>query len=81
VTTGASSNGCATSNVTLNGAIYTSATRDNRQGNALASFAGCTEFICNSFSFTGNPELDDTGCSAAGITLNQAQIQQVYLAM
>jgi Flp pilus assembly protein TadG len=81
LTTGASDPSCGTSNVTLNGAIYTPASSDNLQGNALANVAGCTEFIFRSFNFSGNPELDDTGCSAVGITLNQAQIQEVYLAM
>ena len=74
-------NNCAISNVTLNGAIYTPASSDTLQGNFSASFAGCTEFIAQSFNFSGNVGLDDSGCSAVGITLNQAQIQQVYLAM
>ena len=80
ITTGASDPSCGTSNVTLNGAIYTPASSDNLQGNAFANFAGCTEFIAQSFTFSGNLQLDDTNCSAVGITLNQAQIQQVYLA-
>jgi hypothetical protein len=54
---------------------------DVLQGNALSNTAGCTGFIFQSFRFTGNPLLDDTNCSTLGITLNQAQIQQVYLAM
>jgi hypothetical protein len=76
ITTGASNN-C----VTLNGAIYTPGAADQLQGNASASLAGCTEFIAQSFTLGVNLGLDDTGCSAVGITLNQAQIQQVYLAM
>lgn len=81
ITSGASNNGCA--NVTLGGAIYTPASADTLQGNALANVKGCTELIAQSFTLGlgGNPALDDTGCSAAGITLNQPQIQQVYLAM
>jgi Flp pilus assembly protein TadG len=74
-------NNCGTSNVMLNGAIYTPAGPDNLQGNASANFAGCTELIAQSFTFSGSLQLDDTNCSAVGITLNQAQIQQVYLAM
>jgi Flp pilus assembly protein TadG len=70
--------GCATPNVTLNGAIYTPATVDQLQGN-FANVKGCTELISQSFTLSGNLAVDDTGCS--GITLNQAQIQQVYLAM
>jgi hypothetical protein len=68
--------GCGNTNVTLNGAIYTPASKDTLQGN----FGSCTEFIAQAFTFSGNLAVDDTGC-AAGITLNQAQIQQVYLAM
>jgi hypothetical protein len=69
--------GCGTSNVTLSGAIYTPASKDTLQGNVK----GCAEFIAQSFTFGGDFALDNTGCSASGITLNQAQIQQVYLAM
>jgi hypothetical protein len=55
---------------------------DVLQGNAPGDVTACTEFIFQSISsFTGNPLLDDTGCKGIGITLNQAQIQQVYLAM
>jgi hypothetical protein len=78
ITTGTSNNGCA---ATLNGAVYTPKSADNIQGNALAGATGCTEFIFQSFTFTGNPLIDDTGCKSVDITLNQAQIQQVYLAM
>jgi Flp pilus assembly protein TadG len=74
-------NNCTPSNVSLNGAIYTPASSDNLQGNASANFGGCTELIAQFFTFSGNLGLDDSGCSAARITLNQAQIQQVYLAM
>ena len=78
LTTGTSNSGCA---VTLNGAVYTPKSMDVLQGNAPGGVAACTEFIFQSISsFTGNPLLDD-GCKGAGITLNQAQIQQVYLAM
>ena len=69
--------GCAASNVTLNGAIYTPASKGSLQGNVK----GCAEFIAQSFTFGGDFGLDNTDCSASGITLNQAQIQQVYLAM
>jgi hypothetical protein len=78
LTTGATNANCT---VTLNGAIYTPKSADTLQGNALVNGTGCTEFIAQSFSFTGSPQIDNTGCSVAGITLNQAQIRQVYLAM
>jgi hypothetical protein len=71
---------CATPNVTLNGAIYTPASTTNLQGNAVAGAKGCTEVIAQSFTVNGNPAFDDTGCSP-GMTLNQAQIRQVYLVM
>ena len=78
LTTGATNANCT---VALNGAVYTPKSADTLQGNALVNGTGCTEFIAQSFSFTGNPQIDNIACSGAGITLNQAQIQQVYLAM
>jgi hypothetical protein len=81
ITVGASDPSCTTSNVILNGAIYTPASATTLQGNAVAGAKGCTEVIAQSFDVSGNPGFDDSACSAAGITLKQAQIQQVYLAM
>ena len=49
--------GCATPNVTLNGAIYTPATMGQLQGNFLANVKGCTELISQSFTFSGNLEV------------------------
>jgi hypothetical protein len=76
ITTGVSDFGC---NVALNGVIYTPASAVNLKGNVAAGAKGCTEIISQSFIVNGNTAVDDTGCS--GITLNQAQIQQVYLVM
>jgi Flp pilus assembly protein TadG len=81
ITTGASDPNCATPNVTLNGAIYSPASATTLQGNAVAGAKGCTEVIAQSFAVSGNPGFDDSACSAAGVTLNQAQIRQVYLVM
>jgi Flp pilus assembly protein TadG len=93
ITTGGGSTSCASPTVTLAGAIVTPRSDDNLKGNQVAAVAGCTEFIAQSFTFSGNPELDDSGCNApsgsgggtvggsgsTGVTINQAIIEQVFL--
>jgi Flp pilus assembly protein TadG len=93
ITTGGGGTSCASPTVTLAGAIVTPRSDDNLQGNQVAAVAGCTEFIAQSFTFSGNPQFDDTGCNApsgsgggtqggsgsTGVTINQAIIEQVFL--
>jgi hypothetical protein len=93
ITTGGGSTGCASPTVTLAGAIVTPRSADDLQGNQVAAVAGCAEFIAQSFGFSGNPQLDDSGCNApsgsgggtadgsgsTGVTINQATIEQVFL--
>jgi hypothetical protein len=87
ITTGAATQGCGTTTVTLTGAIVTPATSPTVAGYPIAGVQGCTEFIAASFTFTGNPQLDDSGCNppsaaaggigrldgtgSTGVTINQ----------
>jgi hypothetical protein len=65
ITTGAATQGCGTATVTLTGAIVTPATSPTVAGYPVAgAVAGCTELIAMSFTFTGNPQLDDFGCNS-----------------
>jgi hypothetical protein len=63
ITIGASDPSCGTATVTLTGAIVTPATSPTVAGYPVAGVQSCTEFIAASFTFTGNPQLDDSGCN------------------
>jgi hypothetical protein len=87
ITTGAATQGCGATTVTLTGAIVTPATSPTVEGYPVAGVAGCTEFIAQSFIFSGTPQLDDSGCNppspagggigtvggsgSTGVTINQ----------
>jgi hypothetical protein len=90
ITIGASDPSCGTATVTLTGAIVTPATSPTIAGypvTGVQGWQGCTEFVAVSFTFTGNPQLDDSGCnppsaaaggigrldgsSFTGVTINQ----------
>jgi hypothetical protein len=63
ITIGGATQGCGTATVTLTGAIVTPATSLTVEGYPIAGVQGCTEFIAAAFTFTGNPQLDDSLCN------------------
>ena len=87
ITTGGNDPSCSAATVTLTGAIVTPATSPAITGYSVAGVPGCAEFIALSFTFNGNPQLDDSGCNppssggggtgtvrgsgSTGVTINQ----------
>jgi hypothetical protein len=88
ITSGKTSSSCDAATVTLSGAIDTPKSDLTLKGNRVIAVRGCTEFIAQSFLFSGTPQLDDSGCNppstqggdgSTGVTINQAIVQQIFL--
>ena len=66
--TSTTSNAQANATESLNGLVYFPNTAMTFQGTPAAGSAACLVVVVNTLTLQGNPELDDSGCTNAGLT-------------
>jgi len=66
--TSTTSNAQANATESLNGLVYFPNTAMTFQGTPAAGSAACLVLVVNTLSLQGNPQLNDSGCTSAGLT-------------
>ena len=66
--TSTTSNAQANATESLNGLVYFPNTAMTFQGTPAAGSAACLVVVVNTLTLQGNPQLNDLGCTNAGLT-------------